>query len=98
MPQNEFDINKPHKEPYQHQDYPRRLYKGAEGLTVNSAEDEEKAIANGYARKADAEKLQASRAKENKEPKPELVEQEEGFGDPAADANPVSDAPARRKR
>lgn len=66
MPQNEFDVNKPAKLPYVHQDYPRMLYKGAQHLVVNDAAAEKKAMADGYAKKPDAKKLQAERARQNR--------------------------------
>lgn len=66
MPQNEFDLNRPVRVPYVHQDYPRLLYKGTQTLQVADAAAEKEALAKGFARTPDAKKVMAARARENK--------------------------------
>lgn len=66
MPQNEFDLNKPPRLPYAHQDYPRMLYKGTERRPVADAAAEKKALTEGFSRTPDGKKLLAERARENK--------------------------------
>ena len=39
--------------PYEHQEYPKVLYKSGQSLTVESAEDEAKAVKGGWKNVAD---------------------------------------------
>lgn len=66
MPQNEFDINKPPRLPYAHEEYPRMLYKGTERRQVEDAAAEKKALAEGFSKTPDGKKIMAQRARENK--------------------------------
>lgn len=68
MAQTELDINNPPKLPYKHQEYPKRVYKGAMGKTVNNAEEEKLAAKDGYGHAAKPEtnkKMLAQRKREN---------------------------------
>jgi hypothetical protein len=62
---NEFiDINKPPREPYTYQEYPKIVYGVSGTKIVNSAEEEKQALGSGYTLKpgAVAEKAEKRKA------------------------------------
>ena len=45
---NEHDFSKPVIVPYQHQDFPRRIFRGKQAMTVHTQEELEKQLAQGW--------------------------------------------------
>jgi uncharacterized protein (DUF2267 family) len=104
--ENVFDPNKPPKEQYKHQEFPKMLY-GQEGkqkghvLTVNSADEEEAALEQGYTSDPHPEHDYSSinrngmMAREIEEPEDENEEDAEEAAEAVAEAE--KKAKARKK-